>query len=240
MKVGFYVQRIDVNVASILYRGLYPAAQLCRAGHKAFVFDFPPSSRMMRALDALVIVKGMNHRAYGATLRARALGVPVVLDICDDIFVPGYGKGDGAEALNFRAMSAVASAIVTTGPAMVAVLRREIGPNANILVVEDPIETAADNRLVAAAIPQWRRETIFDRFVSAFTTKILATYAAIVRRQRRIKSRLLRLIRRSLYFVAVATYAPRRALAAMLKVGEGGKNAARTNVDGQTPPESRD
>jgi hypothetical protein len=233
-----------MNVASILYRGLYPAAHLRRAGHETLVFDFPLSFWTMRTLDALVIVKAMNNRAYLTALNARALGVPVILDICDDIFVPGYGKGDGAEAQVFRAMAALASAIVTTGPAMLDLLRREIGPNANILIVEDPIETAEDNTIVNAAITQWRRQTMFERFMA----KVLGTFAAMVRKVRRIEKVILRLIKRVLniparvfHVLAVATHKPRHALAAMLRgSGRGGERDPAAKGEVQSGSESGD
>ena len=184
MKVGFYVRRIDKNIASVLYRCLYPASRLAQSGYATFVFESRPSARKLRALDAIVIVKATSQQAYLTALEAKAQGVPIILDICDDIFVPGYGKGDGADAQVFRAMAALASAVVTTGPAMVQLLQREIGHNAKIVVLEDPIETAEDNALVADAIKRWSRHTLLENSAA----KGVEMFASIIRMARKAKS----------------------------------------------------
>lgn len=160
MRIGLYVERLTADVASIWYRAFYPAAALRRRGWRVEVFDAAPSSRRMQRFDALIIVKVLNARALGLAMEARRFGVPVFLDLCDDIFVPDYGEGQGREAAFFRACAQFASAIVTTGPVMAEVIRRELGGQVRIVIIEDPAETRSHNRMVAADLRRWAAAAI--------------------------------------------------------------------------------
>lgn len=155
LRLGVYVERLTTDVASIWYRALYPAASLRREGWKVEAFDRPPRESRLKRYDALIIVKVLNARGLGLALEARRLGVPVFLDLCDDIFVPEYGGGQGREAAFFRASAHLASAVVTTGPVMAELLRLEIGDEVPIVVIPDPAESGEHNRLVQAALRRW-------------------------------------------------------------------------------------
>jgi hypothetical protein len=157
LRIGFYVDRLTTDVASIWYRAFYPAVALEAQGHHVSVFELPPTARTLARLDALIIVKVLGPKALAGALEARRLGVPVHLDLCDDIFVPGYGGGKGREALVFRACARLADSVTTTGPVMAETLRTELGCDTPVWIVPDPAENAAFNEVVRNRFRRWAR-----------------------------------------------------------------------------------
>lgn len=155
LNVGFYVERLTDNVASIWYRALYPAVALQDQGHGVQVFDTLPPAQALASLDALIIVKVLGPKALSVALEARRLNTPVYLDLCDDIFVADYGGGEGREAAYFKACAHLASGVATTGPVMVETLRAQLGPEVPIWVLPDPAESAAFNARVQRQFRRW-------------------------------------------------------------------------------------
>jgi glycosyltransferase involved in cell wall biosynthesis len=131
----------DPDIASVRYRAAIPA------GHLA---DVAVASRFSAATygvlepsppDAVVFVKAFRERDVELAHRAYAAGVPVLLDVCDNVFAAGY-RAHSPE--NLRRMAEVAAAVVTTGPALADILRAEIGAELPLHVVADPVETPED------------------------------------------------------------------------------------------------
>lgn len=215
MRLAVLVERLTTDVASIWYRALYPAASLAERGWRVDVFDAAHGEAQLKRYDALMIVKVLNARALALALEAHRLGVPVFLDLCDDIFVPEYGSGKGREATYFKATAQVASAVLTTGPVMAELLRSELGEAVPIVIVEDPAETAEQNRIVLRHFRRWRREAAVREMVGAIarpirreslrssrTGKLIARARAVLlhkaRRARNIAFHLARLQRKHL------------------------------------------
>lgn len=185
LRIGFFVERMATNVASIWYRALYPAVAIEERGHRVQVFDIAPSPRELAGLDALIIVKGLSPKALSTALQASRCNVPVYLDLCDDVFVPDYGAGEGMEAAYFRACATLAQGVVTTGPVMAETLAVELGPRVDIWVIPDPVETAEFNARVAARLPIWARlndRRRFERNAAQAVTRLLNRTAAGLRR----------------------------------------------------------
>jgi glycosyltransferase involved in cell wall biosynthesis len=143
----------DPDIASVRYRAAIPARHLADLGvasrFSAGSYDVLGPTQP----DAVVFVKTFGERDVDRAREAVRAGVPVVLDVCDNVFASGY-RAHSPE--NLRRMAKMAAAVVTTGPALAEVLRSELGGNLPLHVVPDPVETPEDVR-VAARIVLWQR-----------------------------------------------------------------------------------
>src|SRR5689334_2299128 len=95
MRIAWIVQDVDPTIASFRYRCLIPAWALRQIGHDSAIFanEQPDPS----AFDALVVVKQAGQRYHDVARAFRARGKPVFLDLCDNIFIPGYSQRRGPE-----------------------------------------------------------------------------------------------------------------------------------------------
>lgn len=112
--IGWCVTSLSLDVASIRYRAILPAVALEAAGHRCEVFQRsnPPA---LESLDALIVVKDFSVECYSLMQRASRLDIPVFFDLCDNIFVPDYGKySSNVPRDMFKAIIKLASGIVVT------------------------------------------------------------------------------------------------------------------------------
>lgn len=141
---------LDVDLASVRYRGLRPATLLEARGLPAALIErnAVPDWESTRLV---VFIKSFTTHDLALAQTAVARRIPVVLDLCDNIFVERYPGGrDGNPASVFEAMARLASCVVVPTTALAAVVRERIGPPADIRVVPDGIERIDD-------ILQWRQ-----------------------------------------------------------------------------------
>jgi len=129
------------DLASTRYRAAIPALHLVRHG-VASRFSWGAHGVLEPGPpDVLVFVKTFSERDLRLAREAAAAGVAVVLDVCDNVFAPGYRAHSPG---NLRRMAELAAAVVTTGPALAGVLRAELGDDLPLHEVPDPVETPAD------------------------------------------------------------------------------------------------
>jgi len=77
-----------------------------------------------------------------AALEADLRGLPVALDLCDNIFIPAYGAKSALRPADaFRSMAQVARLITCTTEPMAQLIRAELGMDVRVCVVPDSIET---------------------------------------------------------------------------------------------------
>ncbi|MFJ2487789.1 glycosyltransferase [Pseudomonas sp. NPDC087639] len=136
IKVGWCVSSLSLDIASVRYRALLPLLALEKKGFICRLFS-PQSSMDLEGLDALVIVKTFSMESLALIQRARALGIPVIIDLCDNVFVPGYGKSMNVPPGEMLVtMAQYASAIVTTTEPLAEVVRAH-APNVAVHVIPD-------------------------------------------------------------------------------------------------------
>jgi glycosyltransferase involved in cell wall biosynthesis len=133
---------------------------LREAGIASALYD-DPDQVPLDDVRALVFVKSFAPADLALAERASAKGVPIVLDLCDHIFIDGYAaKGGARPAEIFVEMARLASAVVTTGTALQAIIQGHIGPHVPVWVVPDGVETVAvvaeAERLCAEAVQRQR------------------------------------------------------------------------------------
>lgn len=132
------------RLASVRYRALLPIIALRRLGISSRIYSREEIPNFVGA-QAILFVKAFSYHDLALAEEAYSRGVPVVLDLCDNIFVNGYCTENGfVPATVFRRMAAIAALITTTGPALADVLRNEIGNNVAIEIIPDGIETKVD------------------------------------------------------------------------------------------------
>ncbi|MGE0742036.1 MAG: glycosyltransferase [Hyphomonadaceae bacterium] len=139
--VIFRVHSASPNLASTRYRALMPALGLDALGLRTIVTDSAIDETMLRACRCIIFAKAIRPSDMAIAFEAHRLGAPIIIDLCDDMFIPDYGGGKGAlYRATFKAMAEIAHTIVTTGPAMRDTLAA-LAPNTPIVVIPDQLET---------------------------------------------------------------------------------------------------
>ncbi len=141
-------QTLNVNVASLRYRCLLPLRYLNQQGIRSAIVGGSDSAKLTRHTQAIVFVKSFRAADVTTCEQAYQLGVPIILDLCDNIFIDGYAAdSDYNPAHNFALMASRAAAIVTTGTAMKAEVERALAPLTPaplVIVIPDGNETLDD------------------------------------------------------------------------------------------------
>ncbi len=127
MIVGWKVSTQNLNVASVRYRALLPALALKKQRIKSRFFHKNPE-RNLRGLDALVLVKSTHFKDYVFAQQAAMHGIPIILDLCDHIFVPGYTNNTlTPPGTIFASLASLAQAIVVTTEPLAAQVKAHLG-----------------------------------------------------------------------------------------------------------------
>jgi hypothetical protein len=143
INIGWKVSTISPNLASVRYRALLPLIALEQRGCRCRIFS-RPSRQNLDGLDLLVIVKSFEHGDVNLAQEANARGIPVVFDLCDNIFIADYkGKNQISPAEIFLTISRIASAIVTTTEPLAQVIRDVTKDAVPVFVAPDGIECVA-------------------------------------------------------------------------------------------------
>jgi hypothetical protein len=150
------VASLDAGIASIRYRGVLPATYLARLGYRSG-FATGKDALPSRHLHAVVFVKAFSEADLACARAARQRGVPVILDLCDNIFVPGYRPTEASTEV-LEEMAALSSVIVVTTSPLATEVERAIHPRVPIRLIPDPMETAQEQRDAAAALAQMRND----------------------------------------------------------------------------------
>lgn len=139
-RIGWKTASFSPGVASVRYRAILPMLALADAGVESKVFD-GNNEDFLDGLDFLIIVKSFTATDVMLAQSASARGVRVIFDLCDNIFIGGYGSKSGAEIIQiFQAISAFVDCIVTTTEPLAEKIQ-EILPGMRVEVIPDGIET---------------------------------------------------------------------------------------------------
>lgn len=152
-RVAWLGNSLDMNIASIRYRLIYPAAMLEKKGWTCEIFDSPKElSKSITNFDALIIVKRLDPSIIQLISDANDQQIPIVLDFCDDVLDQDYrAKSHEMFRMVFDAVSTRISAIVTTGE----YLKRRFekyGFSGPIMVIPDCIENEKVRALASSFV----------------------------------------------------------------------------------------
>lgn len=142
LQVGWCVVSLSLDMASVRYRAILPLLALEDRGHTHQLFTSAKPVDI-ETLDALVIVKDFSIESYSLAQKVRARGTPVIIDLCDNVFIDGYGKKNKNKASDmFIAMARHATAIVTTTEPLAEVIRARV-PGVPVYIVPDGVASVS-------------------------------------------------------------------------------------------------
>jgi glycosyltransferase involved in cell wall biosynthesis len=99
-------------------------------------------------IEAVIFVKSLALKDLLFAQRASEAGISVVLDLCDNIFVPHYSvKSPITPAEVIQVMTRYAVVIITTGQALAEVLRNNLEASVPVMIVSDGIDEEASSRV---------------------------------------------------------------------------------------------
>jgi len=165
--IGWKVSTLNLALASLRYRAMLPLLALECIGIKCKIFA-TASRACLADLDVLVIVKSFTMDDLWLAKKAAELQIPVVFDLCDNIFVEQYGgERHIAPKDVFLLIASVANAIVVTTEPLAAIVREQIGERIPVYVVPDGIENkallaAAKKRLLLPQLLEYARRLIIN------------------------------------------------------------------------------
>jgi hypothetical protein len=137
---------VDVRIASVRYRALKPISLLIEAGWDCDVRE-GRATVDLDGVTALINVKSYSFHDLGLVQQAARLGVPVILDLCDNIFLETYRSEKTIEPVRvFREMCKTATAITTTSETLANIIRNELQTNIPVVCIPDGIESPDDLR----------------------------------------------------------------------------------------------
>ena len=165
--IGWKLAALNVGIASIRYRALFPSLALREKGVASKVFA-SGSARNLAGVDVLVIVKSFNADDIVLAQAAVEKKIPVIFDLCDNVFSDGYsGKSVMVPVDVVRQIAMVATAFVTPTEVLADLVRDQLGENLPVYIVPDGIETGllvkAAAEVIERAREDERRRPLIDR-----------------------------------------------------------------------------
>lgn len=157
LTVGWKVTSLSNRIASIRYRALFPLLALRASDVDSHVFAASTSDQL-DDLDVLVIVKAFTVQDVALAHAAAQRGIPVIFDLCDNIFVDSYNRnGSLSPAPVLQSMSGLLSAVVVTTQPLADAVCAHLGSDVPVFVVPDGIEQPALIADAAAAMDDAKR-----------------------------------------------------------------------------------
>ncbi|MEP5764928.1 MAG: hypothetical protein ABJ308_10045 [Halieaceae bacterium] len=141
--VAWKTNSYDVNLASLRYRVLHRVLGLDSLGIKSRIFPGVTEVDFSQPLIAVVFVKCASISDLADAHYAHSQGIPIILDLCDNIFLPQYPSKTAFHIAEvFLDMAEIADAVVTTNDAMANVIRENVRrQELRTVVIPDGVET---------------------------------------------------------------------------------------------------
>ena len=113
-KIIWVIRKKNLLIASVRYRAFLPALGMSRAVENIVVHKHFPEN--FDNTKAVVISKSFSEKSIKFAYKAHSKKIPVILDLCDNIFIDGYS--DGFEDLKienaFKELLPLAAKIIVT------------------------------------------------------------------------------------------------------------------------------
>lgn len=93
-RIGWLLKGLELESASVRYRCYHFARVLAPEFESLYFTSAGKLQEAMTELDAVIIVKRIDKAVPALIAKARFFGVPVFLDLCDDMLAPGYVKNE--------------------------------------------------------------------------------------------------------------------------------------------------
>ncbi len=135
----------DVNLASLRYRVLHKVLALRGHGQSSLIFCGAERIDFSKNIRTVVFAKSATIQDLADAHYAKRKGIPVILDLCDNIFHDTYpSKAPYHIAEVFLDLALIADAIVTTNQTLAKIISRNVQrDNLRIIIIPDGVETRA-------------------------------------------------------------------------------------------------
>jgi len=144
LTIGWKVSSSDSKLASLRYRAMIPILALEKYDIENKIF-IRANRENLKKLDVLVIVKSFTIEDYKLALDAADQKVPVIFDLCDNIFIDEYvSKTQILPVDVFMLIANIATAITVTTEPLAVVVRVATGGRIPVYVIPDGIENRAN------------------------------------------------------------------------------------------------
>ena len=181
--IGWKIASPNASLASVRYRAILPLLALQEAGigHRLITEPMPA---VLNGLAMLVIVKSFTPDDIHLAEQAAARGIPVVFDLCDNVFIESYRGGAGSSpAAILQTMLPYLSMLVVTTEPLAEAVRATLGDSVPLRVIPDGLESLDLFHRAAAVIAPLKRSQCSRWLMSA------ARYArTLPQRQLRLKT----------------------------------------------------
>lgn len=152
----------SLRIASVRYRCMLPAMLLEESGYRSLILERGETLRSLHGVCAVILVKTFSREDLRFAERAHRAGIPVVLDLCDNIFVPGYGGELMSRWAFFGDIARLASVIVTTNGALTREVMARV-PGVATTEIVDPLERRDDVERLGGRVAAWREHPALAR-----------------------------------------------------------------------------
>lgn len=141
IKIGWKISTLSADIASIRYRALLPVIALNERGIHSVIFS-ESNLHKLNEIDVLVIVKSLTLGDLLLAQEAAEKGIPVIFDLCDNIFIKGYGaKSKYVPSDIFAHIARYLNAVVVTTEPLAQIIRHQTHNAIAVHVIPDGIET---------------------------------------------------------------------------------------------------
>lgn len=147
----WFSSKIDIRMASFRYRAMWMARAVSAAGINCLVTDdeIKVSEKLKEAaheIEAIIFSKAFTLEAFELAWAAKKAEIPIVIDLCDNIFIDNYLGGiKGYELLSrFYSMQHIADQIIVPTESLKEVVTAHVGGRIPISIVPDGIECLDD------------------------------------------------------------------------------------------------
>ena len=168
-RIVWKTQSAETRIASVRYRCLLPALNLTQLGYESVIIQKNEVINYFDNVQAIIFVKTFSKHDYLLACKAHESGVPVILDLCDNIFVDRYANIQNFD--QFVAMSKIAAVIVTTGDELQNIIKQHVECTA-VIVIPDQVETAESVQKLQVHLKIWRK----SRYIFMATSSQLHSY----------------------------------------------------------------
>lgn len=135
-------------MASFRYRSVWPSMAIADQ-HRCLITDDPAAVPLDNDTRGIIFTKAFNQKSLELAWEAKKYDIPIILDVCDNIFVNGYLGGTTGllTVACFRSMAEFSECVLVPTNALGEIIRQQLGPSAPAInVIPDCVERESDVR----------------------------------------------------------------------------------------------
>lgn len=190
--IAWKVLALRMDMASVRYRSVYPALALRQMGYRSIFLQEGDRVFGYSKLAAFVFVKSFSRKDLELASTLHHKHIPIILDLCDDVFVDGYVSDpeNGAFAC-FRQLCDLAAALVTPTAELANRLALMARADLPIVVIPDQLETESLAQQLSRLPIREYRDRVVPRQL-AWLPDVVAPICVRAMRQAMVPVRILR------------------------------------------------